>query len=110
LSISSPFAKEGVFYETHAKRWGDNESDVLCWQAPSLTMNPTLDPAVVAAAYRDDEAAARAECGALFRDDVASFIDRDVVQPCRHQLRRLQSSTLPPLESAHWLITAVAAW
>jgi hypothetical protein len=82
LSISSPFAKEGVFHETHARHWGDNESSVLCWQAPSLTMNPTLPREVIDQAYADDEAAARAEYGAEFRSDVASFVDRDVVLAC----------------------------
>src|SRR5262245_42301180 len=47
LSISSPFSKEGVFYETHAKHHGDNDSPILCWQAPSKLMNPTLPQEVI---------------------------------------------------------------
>jgi hypothetical protein len=82
LSISSPFSKEGYFAETHQKHWGDNDSRTLCWQAASLTMNPTLSPAVVQEAYASDPQAAAAEYGAQFRSDIASFIDRDVVQAC----------------------------
>jgi hypothetical protein len=82
LSISSPFAKEGAFYETHAKHWGDNESRVLCWQAASKLMNPTLPQEVIDQAYADDPQAAAAEYGGEFRSDIASFIDRDVVLSC----------------------------
>ena len=82
LSISSPFSKEGVFYETHAKHFADNESKVLVWQAASSVMNPTLEPAVIEQAYLDDPQAAAAEYGGEFRSDVASFIDRDVVMAC----------------------------
>jgi hypothetical protein len=32
LSISSPFAKEGVFFETHQRHHGDPESRTLAWQ------------------------------------------------------------------------------
>ena len=82
LSISSPFAKEGVFYETHAKHHGDAESLVLAWQAASRLMNPTLPQAVVDQAFADDPQAAAAEYGGEFRSDVASFIDRDVAMAC----------------------------
>src|SRR5262249_14159407 len=76
LSISSPFSKEGGFYEQPQKHWGDNESPALAWKAASMTMNPTLAQDVVDLAYRDDPQAAAAEYGGDFRSDVASFVDR----------------------------------
>jgi hypothetical protein len=82
LSISSPFAKEGVFYETHVRHWGDNESGTLCWQAASRVMNPTLEIAVIEQAFLDDPQAAAAEYGGEFRSDVATFLDRDVIMAC----------------------------
>jgi hypothetical protein len=82
LSISSPFSKEGVFFEMHTKHWGDDDSLVLAWKAASSTMNPTLPQEVIDAAYLDDPQAAAAEYGGEFRSDIASFIDRDVVQAC----------------------------
>ena len=89
LSISSPFAREGQFYEFYAKHHGDNDSDLLSWQASSLTMNPVLKQSVVDDAYATDPEAAAAEYGALFRSDIASFIDRDLlvdlVEPGRSQ-------------------------
>jgi hypothetical protein len=82
LSISSPFAKEGVFYETHVRHWGDNESGTLCWRAASSVMNPTLEIAVIEKAFLDDPQAAAAEYGGEFRSDVATFLDRDVIMAC----------------------------
>jgi hypothetical protein len=82
LSISSPFAKEGQFYDTYSKHHGDDDSAVLSWQAASMTMNPTLPQEVVDQAYADDFEATLAEYGAQFRSDIASFVDRDVVMGC----------------------------
>ncbi|HEV3242672.1 MAG TPA: hypothetical protein VGY14_05450 [Methyloceanibacter sp.] len=81
LSISSPFAKEGIFYEMHAKH-GDSESPMLCWQALSKLMNPTLPQAVIDLVFADDPHAAAAEYGGEFRTDVASYVDRDAVLSC----------------------------
>jgi hypothetical protein len=82
LSISSPFSKEGYFYEQHATHYGDDDSRVLCWQAASAVMNPTLPQEVIDQAYADDPQAALAEYGAQFRSDIASYIDRDIVTGC----------------------------
>ena len=46
-----------------------DDDRVLVWQAATEVMNPTVDPAVITNAYEADEAAARAEYGALFRSD-----------------------------------------
>ena len=45
-------------------------------------MNPTLDPSVVERAYEDDPLSASAEYGAEFRNDIADFISRAVVEAC----------------------------
>jgi hypothetical protein len=54
----------------------------LVWQADTRSMNPTVDAAVVADAYAQDEAVASAEYGALFRVDVERFITREAVEQC----------------------------
>jgi hypothetical protein len=43
-------------------------------------MNPTLPQSVVDEAMAEDPAAARAEYGGEFRDDVATFLPRDVIE------------------------------
>lgn len=82
LSISTPWSKEGIFYETHQKHFGNDDSQVLIWRGPSALMNPTLDPEIITQALADDPEAASAEYLAEFRSDLASFVNRDVVMAC----------------------------
>lgn len=79
LIASSPYAKRGILWRLHQRHHGRDEARTLVWQAPSLVMNPGLDPEIVAEAYAEDEQAARAEFGALFRDDVSDFLPAEVV-------------------------------
>jgi hypothetical protein len=63
---------------------------VLVWKADTATMNPKIDPAIIAEAYDSDPEAARAEYGAEFRDDLADFVTREIVDSVtmwgRHEL------------------------
>ena len=79
LLASSPYRKRGVLWQAFARHFGKHGARVLVWQAPSLTMNPALDPAIVAEATEDDPDAAAAEYGAEFRNDLADFVPRSVV-------------------------------
>src|SRR5262249_46980928 len=92
LGISSPYARRGVLWQRFRKHWG-RDGDVLVWRAPSLAMNPTLDPAVVEEALAEDPEAARAEYLAEFRTDVAAFVSREAVEAAVVPGRR----SLPPL-------------
>lgn len=76
---SSPYARKGVLYTQYKKFHGQNDRRVLSWQAPTETMNPRVDPAVIAQAYEDDPIAASAEYGAIFRTDVSSYVTREAV-------------------------------
>jgi hypothetical protein len=69
LSISSPYARRGCMYEAFQAHFAKDGDPVLFWKGASLEMNPTLDPAVVAAAYELDPAIAAAEWGGEFRVD-----------------------------------------
>ena len=83
IALSSPYSKRGVLWDTFKRAFGDDaESRVLVAQAPSRTMNPLLPQHVVDDAMRDDPEAARAEYGAEFRSDVASFVDADLITDC----------------------------
>ena len=55
-------------------------------------MNPGIDPAIISEAYESDPEAARAEYGAEFRDDLADFVTREIVDACTAWGR----SELPP--------------
>ena len=80
LLASSPYRKRGVLWQAFTRYFGRDDGRVLVWQAPSLDMNPSLDPAIVAEAYEDDPDAAAAEYGAEFRNDLSDFVPRAVVE------------------------------
>src|SRR5207249_12328511 len=90
LCISSPYARRGALWEAYRGHYGQDGDRVLVWRADTRSMNPTVDPAVIQAAYEADEAAASAEYGAEFRRDIESFVAREVVEACvvpgRHEL------------------------
>ncbi len=83
LCVGTPYAAKGYAYRTWKRAYGNDESDVLCWNAPSLLMNPTLSRKVVQSALDDDPIAARCEyCvePGVFREDVDAFVSRAVVE------------------------------
>lgn len=83
IALSSPYAKRGVLWNTFKGYFGNNDSDrILVAQAPSLSMNPSLDPRIVEQARRDDPSSARAEYDAQFRTDIETFVSDDVVERC----------------------------
>ncbi len=81
VMISSPYARRGQIYEAWPRSYGkDDRPHVLIIQAASKTMNPSLPQEDIDQAYEEDPESAKAEYGAQFRSDIASFIDREVVQ------------------------------
>lgn len=94
VALSSPYAKRGVLWDTHKRHYGGDSARVLVAQAPTLTMNPTLDPEVVADALREDPEAARAEYLAEFRGDICSFLDIELIE----RATRSKPLILPPQE------------
>lgn len=82
IMASSPYARRGVLHDVFKRHYAVDGARVLVWKASSAEMNPALDPAVIAEAYEDDPAAADAEYGGNFRNDIAAFVSRDVVESC----------------------------
>jgi hypothetical protein len=80
VAISSPYAKKGWAYKQHKRCFGNDGADTLVVNAPSRTMNPTLSRRIVDAALAEDMAAAKAEYGGEFRDDVGVWLSRDVIE------------------------------
>ena len=79
LLASSPYAKKGELYAAFKRHHGREDARVLVWKADTATMNPRIDPAIIAEAYESDPEAARAEYGAEFRDDLADFVTKEAV-------------------------------
>jgi hypothetical protein len=80
VGISSPYRKSGLLFERWKKFFGKDDDDTLVIQSPSLALNPSLDPAIVAQAYEADPAAARAEWGGEFRDDIGTFLPAELIE------------------------------
>ena len=80
LGISTPHRRDGVLYSRYQRNWGRDDAPALVIQAPSTTMNPRLPQSLVDDALAEDEPAARSEYLAEFRDDLASFVDRTLVE------------------------------
>lgn len=96
LLASSPYAKRGELYNAFRRHFGKDDARVLVWKADTATMNPRIDPAIIAEAYQADPESARAEYGAEFRDDLADFVTREIVDAVTCWGR----SELPPQDGA----------
>jgi hypothetical protein len=90
IAISSPYARRGMLWEIYKRHFGNDKSQILCWQADSRTMNPTLSEAKIKQAYDEDAAGASADYGAEFRADIEDFISADALEaatiPGRYEL------------------------
>jgi hypothetical protein len=81
LCASSPYAKKGAVFDSHRRYWG-KAGPVLVWKAPTRIMNPSVPQRIIDAALERDPAAAASEYLAQFRNDIAAFVPREVVQAC----------------------------
>lgn len=81
IGISSPYRKSGLLYRKYREHYGQ-DGDVLVIKAPTRTLNPTIGQAVIDQALAEDPATARAEWMAEFRDDIAGFVDVNVIEAC----------------------------
>lgn len=82
IAISTPYAKQGILWETYKEHWGKNESDTLVWVAPSLLMNSNLDARKIEAEIARDPAANSSEYLALWRDDLTDFLTVADIEQC----------------------------
>lgn len=81
--ISSPYAKRGEVYSAVRRHHGPNgDPRILVAKGPSKAFNSTLPQRVIDRAYERDAAAAASEYGGEFRDDIAGFVTREVVEAC----------------------------
>jgi hypothetical protein len=79
VGISTPWRRAGLLHRKYKDHFG-RDGDVLVVQAPSLVLNPTLDPAIVARALEADPAAARSEWLAEFRSDIGTWLDLATIE------------------------------
>jgi hypothetical protein len=80
VGISSPYRKGGLLYDKFKKHYGRDDGSVLVIKAPTATLNPSLDPAIIAEALEDDPVAGRADWLGEFRDDIGGFADVALIE------------------------------
>jgi hypothetical protein len=98
VAISSPYSRRGALWAAYRRYYGDDDADVLVWQAPTRAMNPTIPAEVVERALAEDEGSASAEYLATFRHDIESFVSREAVDAVVIPERR----SLPPVEGVSY--------
>ena len=100
--ISSPYARRGILWQAYEAHWG-RDSDVLVFNADTLSLNPTVKAGIIDRAFEDDPIAAAAEFGrdglVSFRQDVEAFLSREAVQAVVVPERR----ELPPRDGVRYL-------
>jgi hypothetical protein len=79
--ISSPYSKRGLVYQKRRRHYGQ-PGPVLVIQGTTRDFNPTIDQAIIDQALQDDPEAAKSEWLGEFRSDIASFLQREAVEPC----------------------------
>jgi hypothetical protein len=94
LGGSTPYAAAGELYKAIGRYFGTDDASGISWNADTASMNPNIDPKVIADAFEADPIAAASEYGrdgsVSFRHDVEAFLDAEVVRsatvPGRHEL------------------------
>jgi hypothetical protein len=80
VGITSVYRRSGLAYERWSKHFGKNSDRFLIIHGPSAALNPTLDQAEIDAAMAEDAVAARADYYSEWRDDLNTFIPRDLIE------------------------------
>ncbi|MCE9530982.1 MAG: hypothetical protein K8T89_07645, partial [Planctomycetes bacterium] len=80
IAISSPYAKKGWCFNTYRRNFANATGKVLVWNCPSRTMNPDLSQSVIDDAMAEDLQAAKSDYLGDFRDDVAEFLPRSIIE------------------------------
>lgn len=88
IGISSKYAQRGYAFQQWKRQHGRNKGDsqyspcwrTLVWDCPSRVMNPTLSQAEIDREFEEDPAAARSEFGGEWREDVAEFVPRSLIE------------------------------
>jgi hypothetical protein len=76
---SSVHRKRGYMYRKYKQLHGNNDSEDICWFAPSSVMNPQLPAHVIDKALAEDAPKTRAEYLNIWREDLSDFIPLDVI-------------------------------
>jgi hypothetical protein len=81
ILASSPYSKRGELWTIYKDHFGpDGDPRILVAQGASRDFNVSLSQSVVDRAYQRDAAAANAEYGGCFRNDISAFLSLDLIE------------------------------
>jgi hypothetical protein len=80
IAISTPYRRSGLLYSLWKGHFGKDDDDILVVHGTSRQFNPTLDQRQIDTALKRDPAAARSEWEASWRDDIAAFLSRELIE------------------------------
>jgi len=98
VMISSPLGKQGLFYKQFELGFGNNKAadNLLCIQAPTWEVNPTVPAETFVASYLKDPNVFYTEFGAVFSDRTRGWIqDAKDLLDCIDPALRKRTSGLP---------------
>ena len=102
---SSVYRKRGFMYRMYRELHGNDDSDDICWFAPSKVMNPKLPQSVIDAAMAKDPHIAGAEFKNIWREDLSDFIPIDSIEACTDY----DVFERPPMPGVHYVAFCDAA-
>jgi hypothetical protein len=80
IMISSVNRRSGLLYDRYAKHFGQDSDECLVVMGESLQFNPTLDQTLIDRELQRDPDRAAAEYLCRWRDDLSTFLDRQLVE------------------------------
>jgi len=79
IGISTPYGKFGYLYEVYKANYGNDDSDVLIWKAPTKIMNPEHSQSWMDRLLKRDKIKMRAEYEAEFREDIETYLSESEI-------------------------------
>jgi hypothetical protein len=79
---STVHRQRGLMYRFYKELFGNEQTNDVCWFAPSRTMNPLLRQSVVDAALASDPYRGAAEFNNRWREDLTDCFPLDAIEQC----------------------------
>src|SRR5262249_37296498 len=80
IGITTAYRRTGLAYDKWARHFGQNSAKVLVIHAESKQLNPSLDQSEIDDALAEDATAARADYFSQWRDDLSTYVPRDLIE------------------------------
>ena len=80
ILISTAHKRSGLLYQKWKRYYGRDDDDVLVVRGTTLQFNPTFDKKIIARQLQEDPQLYGAEYNSEWRDDLATFIARDLLE------------------------------